>query len=299
MATPLPADFDVSTYIKSSPDLARLSPLAALEHFQTYGRFEGRICNAISSRDRFLDLVPKRKPLLEIGPYTAPAFRRPTHQVRYLDAFTADEMRRLAASTGADASGVPEIDYVWTGQPYAELMPTRFSAIFSSHNIEHQPDLIRHFQELSDVLEPAGRLFFIIPDRRYCFDHYLPNTNFADVLGAFYDQRRKHNAASVFEHLLLTTHNDAARHWLGDHGPSPFDAPITPATIEAVQQTMNRIEVTPGYIDTHAWQFTPDSFRLLIELLQRAGLIRFEVERLYPTTRNAFEFYAILRRAKP
>ena len=168
--------------------------------------------------------------------------------------------------------------------------------MFSSHNVEHQPDLIHHFQELDRILLPNGQLYFAIPDRRYCFDYYLPDTNFANVFGAYYESRRKHTAASVFEHRMLTTHNEAAQHWRGDHGPSPFAASVSPAMISIVHETLARIESTPGYIDTHAWQFTPTSFRTLIDILMQSGKVPFRVERVYPTIKNSNEFYAILTR---
>ena len=169
-------------------------------------------------------------------------------------------------------------------------------AVFSSHNIEHQPDFIRHLRQLAEILQPSGHLFFAIPDRRYCFDHFLPDTNIADVFGAYYDNRRKHTAASVFEHRILTTHNHPKRHWTGDHGLSPLLAPLMPERVAVLHKTVSLIENTPGYIDTHAWQFTPDSFRALIDLLALSGTVPFQVERIYPTVKNSNEFYAVLTR---
>jgi len=53
--------------------------------------------------------------------------------------------------------------------------------------------------------------------------------------------------------------------------------------------------VPETYIDTHAWQFVPESFGLLMRTLKAAGLTPFEVERVYPTLRLSNEFYAVLR----
>ncbi len=295
MTLKLPAEFDVSAYLAHSPDLSTFSAEQAADHYERWGRTEGRVCSGIAGRGDFLALVPRRARVLEIGPYTAPALRRPQHNVRYLDAFTTDELRAKAAATGMDASGVPAIDYVWRGEPYAELIHEPTAAVFSSHNIEHQPDLIRHLRQLHDILQPGGLVFFAIPDRRYCFDHFLPDTNFADVFGAYYDERRRHTAASVFEHRMLTTHNEASRHWAGDHGAPPLTLPLTKERIAVLHETTGRIEATPGYIDTHAWQFTPQSFRALMDILAQSNTIPFRVERVYPTLNGSNEFYAVLK----
>jgi len=206
----------------------------------------------------------------------------------------SEELQAKAAATGMNAANVPEIDYIWRGEPYRELVRDHVAAVFSSHNIEHQPDLIRHLQQLRDILQPNGQLFFAIPDRRYCFDHFLLDTNFADVFGAYYENRRKHTATSVFEHRMLTTHNEAVRHWTGDHGPSPNIEAATSEAVALIHETISRIEGTPGYIDTHAWQFTPASFHALIDLLALSGKVPFQVERIYSTVKNNNEFYAVL-----
>ena len=293
----LPLAFALTAYLAHNPDLSALTPEQATDHYERWGRAEGRVCSTITGRTDFLALVPRRSRLLEIGPYTAPAFRKPGYNVCYLDAFTSAELRAKAAATGMDAAGVPEIDYVWHGEEYAELIHERMAAVFSSHNIEHQPDLIRHLRQLHRILKPSGRLFFAIPDRRYCFDHYIPDTNFADVFGAYYEARQRHTAASIFEHRMLTTHNEAGRHWAGDHGPPPLAQPLNEERIAIVHETMRRIEASPGYIDTHAWQFTPHSFRALIDTLALSGMIPFRTERVYETIQGSNEFYAVLKAA--
>lgn len=294
MIATLPPEFDVNVYLTRNPDLAGMTPEQAVNHYETWGREEGRICNDIDAREKFLALVPREVKLLEIGPYTAPAFCRPHHNVRYLDAFSTEELQAKAAATGMNAANVPDIDYIWRGEPYRELVRDHVAAVFSSHNIEHQPDLIHHLQQLRDILQPTGRLFFAIPDRRYCFDHFLPDSNFADVFGAYYENRRKHTATSIFEHRMMTTHNEAARHWAGDHGMALNNEAVTAETTALIQEVISRIEGTPNYIDTHAWQFTPASFHRLVDFLALSGKVPFKVERIYKTIKNSNEFYAVL-----
>ena len=291
-----PPEFDASIYLARNPDLSIMTRDQAVEHYAIFGSKEGRICSMVSARSQFLALVPKTAALLEIGPYTAPAFRQPEHNVQYLDAFSTEELRIKATAIGLDASGVPEIDYVWHSEPYINLVRKRMDAVFSSHNIEHQPDLIRHLREVGNILNHGGYAFLIVPDRRYCFDYFLPDTTIADVFGSYYAGQTRHNAASIFEHRMLTTHNDAVRHWKSDHGATPLANGATSDVLAMIDETFKRIKDSQGYIDTHAWQFTPSSFRLITDILSKLRLIPFQLEKIYPTLRDDFEFYVVLRR---
>ena len=164
-----------------------------------------------------------------------------------------------------------------------------FAAVVSCHSIEHQPDLVRHLNQVRDILQPGGQYFLIIPDKRFCFDQPIPESTIADIIDAHIGKRSVHSIRSIVEHVALTTHNDPVRHWAGDHG--------TVAVLDRV------IAITPSlegykdaYLDVHAWQFTPDSLKVNIDLLNKAGFIDLEVERVYNTPRPRLEFCAVLRK---
>ena len=97
--------------------------------------------------------VPSDRSLLEIGPFCTPAFRAPVHRVAYMDAFTTEQLREQARGMAwADPALVPEIDFVWNGEKYRELIGREFDFVFSSHNIEHQPCLVTHLAEVASVM---------------------------------------------------------------------------------------------------------------------------------------------------
>jgi hypothetical protein len=295
----LPPAFDWSLYVKhpQNTDLAGFDEKAATHHYEGFGRDEGRVCGAIDGRGTFLGLIPPSASLLEIGPFCTPGFTSHTHRVRYLDAFPTEELRRIVGGLSwGKPDLVPEIDYVWRGEPYAQLIGERFDAVFSSHNIEHQPCLVTHLRDVASVLKPGRRMFLIISDRRYCFNYYLAESTIAEVLDAFLDNRRRqHSARSILEHRLLLTHNEAEPHWNGDHGPDPRRAAPDGDTVRRIIENLKTLPARDGYVDTHAWQFVPDSFAQLIGTLNAAGLTPFEVERVYPTLRLSNEFFAVLR----
>ena len=296
----LPLEYDYEKYVghPSNQGLRKFNEAEARFHYQAHGRAEGRVCSAIDNRAAFLGLVSPDYALLEIGPFCTPAFRAPRYRVAYLDAFSTDELRELARGMAwADAARVPEIDFVWKGQRYRELIGREFELVFSSHNIEHQPCLVTHLEDVASVMRRGGRFMLAIPDKRYCFDHFLPESTIAEVLDAFLSGRRDHAARSLVQGRMMHTHNEAGRHWQGDHGDDPTRRALDDDIVASVRQVIAEYRARTGYLDAHAWQFTPASFRLLMQVLARAGLVSLTVERVYETLNGSNEFYAVLAKS--
>ncbi len=253
-------------------------------------RETGRSGSAISSRSDFVKLLEGVPSILEIGPFTNPLLRGPN--VKYFDVLSTEALKQRASAHGLDAGRCPCIDFVSKSGDLS-IVSEQFDAVVSCHVIEHQPDLLKHLVDVDKILRTGGRYFLAIPDKRYCFDHYIAESTVADVLDAHVRKRRLHDVASIIEHLALTTHNDAARHWRGDHGEQTYRS--APALIrEAINQYL-RLE-NDGYIDVHAWQFVPDSFKDLMQTLETLQLSPYRVGHIYTTTRGSNEFYAILEK---
>ena len=128
----------------------------------------------------------------------------------------------------------------------------------------------------------------MIPDKRFCFDHFIPESSIADVLDA--RGRSVHSLRSVIEHLTMTTHNDALSYWRGDAGPAPDPMVRLPEALEKFA------EAGGNYLDVHAWQFTPRSFASLISILQRLGISTLRPDKVYATPLGRHEFAAVLRK---
>lgn len=236
-------------------------------------------------RNAFVGLIAPGARVLEIGPFASPLVRG--ENVRYVDAFPTDRLRERARSLGMDPDGVPDIHWVADGADLS-VVDEHFDAVVSSHAIEHQPDLVGHLRSVERVLAPGGRYFLLVPDHRYCFDHFIAPSTVAQVIGAHLERRTRHVPASVLEHRALTTHNEPSRHWQADHGDPAADR------VARLRAALAEIEAADGYIDVHAWYFTPRTFRSIIEDLAGVGLVGFSVERMFPTRPGANEFWAIL-----
>ena len=283
-AAMLAPEFDAAFYRSRHRDLAGFSDDALRSHYERYGRLEGRQASPLADTAALIEALRRLSPALEIGPFDRPQLSGPG--VHYLDVIDTAALKARADLLGRIAEAVPEIDYV---VPEGDLsaIAERFALVFSSHAIEHQPDLVRHLQQVEALLAPNGVYALVIPDCRYCFDHFIAPSTVASALQAHEEQRTRHTLASVVEHRALTTHNDAKLHWQGDHG-NPHADP------DRVRAAMEEWASQAGYLDVHAWQFTPASFREVISVLCALGLTGLSVLRIYDTRHGTFEFGAIL-----
>ncbi|MFC6792442.1 class I SAM-dependent methyltransferase [Methylobacterium komagatae] len=284
-------ELDLAFYRLVNDDLANFDDKALIAHYERHGRSEGRLANPAAERRGFIALVPEDADVLEIGPFTKPTLRGP--RVHYFDVMDRAGLLARAVHHAHPTDDCPEIEFV---SPTGDLnvVDRQFDIVLSSHCIEHQPDLVAHLQQVERILRPNGRYMLLIPDKRYCFDALLPESTVDAVLQAHREKRRVHTWASVREHRALTTHNDTARHWAGDSADPRghlFSEREHAARVEFDESNGN-------YIDVHAWQFTPSSFRNVVATIRRTKLMNLTVEHVYDTPHGSNEFTAILHKSR-
>jgi len=248
---------------------------------------KGRNSSSQYDRKKFLDSIPKDLKILEIGPFFNPSHKG--GNVKYFDIESQEDLIKKAKEVAPvyNEEDIPFIDYV---SPEADLtiIDETFDAIFSSHVIEHQFDLIDHLQKSSKLLPHGGSYYLVIPDKRYCFDHYQQLSTIADVVSAHYEKRKRHVLKSLIEHNVFITHNDPVQHWKGNHGQLTGKA-------KSVKKAIADYE-NKEVIDTHAFFFTPDSFLEIMDLLLELGYIDFRVERVHQTPVDNLEFFCVLEK---
>ncbi len=284
-----PAEYDAAVYKSENAELANFSPQLLEQHYYLYGVPEGRPGNALKTRSDFLTLIPSTAKVLEIGPYFSPSMTG--ENVKYFDVLSREQLIERAISQGQTEPNPPHIDYV---SPVADLgvIDAKFDYIVSSYCIEHQTDLIKHLQDVENLLHPGGSYFVMAPDKRYCHDYWMKESGVAEVLGAHHENRTTHPFRSVVEHLALSAHNDHFRHWAGDHG-YPYED-----FLPRLDRAKHVFENANGnYVDVHSWYFTPDSMREIIHILNRTGDVKLSCARCYDTRRDHNDFWVILQKA--
>jgi hypothetical protein len=60
-----------------------------------------------------------------------------------------------------------------------------FDAVFSSHVIEHIPNLIHHFQDIEKILKDSGVYCLLAPYMHLCFDAKKLLTSFGSLIEAY------------------------------------------------------------------------------------------------------------------
>ena len=94
----------------------------------------------------------------------------------------------------------------------------------------------------------------------------------------------------VLEHRTMLSHNNALRHWMGDHEL----AEATEGGIENIKAAITEFQSADGYIDVHCWQFTPQSFVKLLQDLRSLDLIPFSSAAVNLTPFGRKDFTAVL-----
>jgi predicted SAM-dependent methyltransferase len=272
--------------------------------FQLAGLFRKR--SAIKGMRPPTDRVSFFEPLtrglsatLEIGPLHAPICCRPSANVKYLDAFTTEELKhQYRSDPNVDTKRIVDVDYVWRGECYNDLIKERFDSVVTSHNIEHVPCLVSFLNNLESILNPGGAVYLAIPDKRYCFDYYKSESSLEEAIIASYKKRTRPCVSSLLRQQLLVTHNEGLKHWLGDHGQPAYLAGKQTRETWKVQLETMVAEQTMGsnYVDTHVWIFTPMSFARLISGLEMLGFIKLQLDTVHETAFGSHEFYAALRK---
>ena len=286
----LPPMFEPTLYKTYYPEIKSLSDEDLLSHFEKKGQAEGLIGNRLKTKADFVRLIPDELDVLEIGPYCRPKKMGP--KVKYFDVLDKQGLLKRAERVPVEKkTETPHIDYV---SPCGDLgiVDRQFDCVLSSHVIEHLPDLIAHLEGVERLLRPGGAYFVIVPDKRFCLDHFQSASTIAEVIDAHLSGRKVHSIKSVIEHRALETHNDRERHWKGDHG----DLAVSEIKDKIKNVIKTYQEARDGYIDVHAWYFTPTSCRQIMTLLRELDFITMEVAEVYPTLRNCLDFWFVLRK---
>jgi hypothetical protein len=228
---------------------------------------------APSHDELLLSLIDTTGLGLEIGPAFSPLLPKARgYRVETLDHAGRDDLvEKYAGAPGVDTSRIEPVDYVSTGTSIFAAIndPARYDYIVASHVIEHTPDLLGFLGDCEKLLKPDGVLALAVPDKRFSFDALRPLTSTGDVLQAHVEGRSRHTPGCVFDEGAYNVLRGGELSWeASNDGPLAFFRPLAHG-----KSLFECALASPDYIDVHAWQFTPSSFRLIIDDLHGAGCL--------------------------
>ncbi|MDR1921496.1 MAG: class I SAM-dependent methyltransferase [Candidatus Adiutrix sp.] len=294
--TELPRDFEPEFYQSLYPENGQGQK--AEDFFRNEGPRRGELASPIAHMlglTGFLMNDASVSTVLEIGPYAHPLDLGPGVTVKRFDLLDQNDLIREiegARTRSHVPDEAPFIDYV---SPVGDLsiINEEFDALYSAHCLEHTPDLIGHLDQAAALLRPGGRYYLIIPDHRYCFDHFYPPTELNQITTA--EGRFPgwvHYATAYFNQVLIT-HNDPERHWRGDHFNDGFWKNLE----SRIKQAEENIENNGGpWPNAHNWRFNPALFRRVMNALRESGRLKMEIKRVGDTPAGRCEFTAVLEK---
>jgi SAM-dependent methyltransferase len=228
---------------------------------------------------------------LEVGgSYMPLAGGWPGLNVRTLDHLDTGALVAKYRDMGVDTGKVVPVDYVWRGERYCDLVgEARFDWIVASHVIEHVPDLVAFVNQCAEILADDGVLTLAIPDRRYTFDYYRPETSLSELIDAHLQHRTASSPGAVAAHFLYYAELSGQGTW----NRHAYGEPALTIPVKLAAKEFRRAQAG-DYIDAHAWAFTPSSFRLALRDLHELGLVSLREARFHDT--EDCEFFVQLSR---
>ena len=232
---------------------------------------------------------------LELGPSHAPvAPKAEGFRVEVLDHANRERLVEKYGLLGVDTSRIEEVDHVWDGQRYAELVggAERFEWILASHVLEHVPDLLGTLLQCQEILKPGGILSIALPDHRYIFDRERTPSSLAAVIDAHLREDMRPTPGTVAEFYLRFVKKGTSEAWY------PWYPGVVHRsnTTEDALARFERSRVSEVYQDVHVWVFTKETFAGIVEDLGRLGLLDLEI--VAPPAGRLIEFFLQLRRKK-
>jgi len=250
----------------------------------------------MNRKEKVLHHIDRDTHGVEIGPSHNPiAPKREGYNVHIIDHMDRDGLVKKYTGHGVNLDQIEEVDFIWHGETYAELtgQSKHYDWIIASHVIEHTPDLIAFLHSCDSILKDDGVLSLVIPDKRYCFDHYRPITGISQIIDSHVHGHRIHSPGTAAECRLNSVTKSHQIAWdANTRGPYNLAH-----SLDSAQQDMKSALEDNTYTDFHAWCFVPHSFRLIIHDLFCLGLSPFQEAAFFPT--YGCEFYVTLSRRGP
>jgi len=247
----------------------------------------------MNRNEKILRHLKKNGRGIEIGPCHNPvAPKKEGFNVDIIDHLNREQLIAKYEGHSIDFDQIEEVDFVWQGESYSELTGKQkyYDWIISSHVIEHNPDIIKFINDCDAILKDDGVLCLVIPDKRYCFDHYRAITGISKVIDTHLSQATVHPPGTVADYFLNVVSQSGQIAWSSN---TTGEYKLIHSIADA-RQTMNNFIDQNVYLDVHGWCFVPHSFRLIINDLFYLGLIPLQEVAFDPT--EGCEFYITLGR---
>jgi 2-polyprenyl-3-methyl-5-hydroxy-6-metoxy-1,4-benzoquinol methylase len=222
---------------------------------------------------------------LEIGPSFRPiAPKKEGYKVKVIDYTSEKVLRKKYGEHGIDISEIEEVDYIWNGENFKDLMGRCvFDWILASHVLEHVPDLISFLKNCEDVLKPGGIINLAIPDKNYCFDHNRQYSALSRIIDIHESKCKIQTVGAAAEYFLTVCKKNGIIAWDSKTVGKLENVHTLEDALHAISQTREGV-----YLDIHNWVFEPNSFNDIIQKLKLLKYINLEIKEISATVGHEF-----------
>lgn len=246
------------------------------------------------------NLLKKNDRILEFGPLTRPIVKKEHFpNSYYADIRSAEDIKKLYSdnfylqSTGikVDLESIVDIDYVIKGS-YKKTFKNvkKFDVAILSHVVEHMPDIVDFFQDILNILKDDGRLILIYPDAEYSFDHFRNGSSFTEAYEVYTKQKSLGGRVMDFAYNVVAENN-------------PFffwndvkeNAKLPKNSFQDTLAIYHKALTGEYPDDVHFWPFSNHQLIKFFYDMDRASLLKFEIEEFFPTRENTQECMVVLK----
>lgn len=226
---------------------------------------------------------------LEIGAFDLPFVTPDEGNVEFLDYAPTEELLAHAkVAHGHSPEFVVPVTYVvpdgdWTG------VPEGYDWAAAAHVIEHVPSIIDWLRAAGKKLKENGILFLVVPDKRFTFDYFRPETTLGRILEDHFHRKVTPGPAEVFDSNYYTRDLDTEKLWK-TRGRIRFDPKPAVGAMEIIRSA------AAGYVDVHCSVFTQKSFSMIMDALCGEEIVPFSIEEMGEVDRFELDFHCVLRK---
>jgi hypothetical protein len=235
-------------------------------------------------------VAPREMRGLEIGAFDLPFIEPDEGNVEFLDYATSEELREQARSAeGHSPDFVAPVKYVATLGDWADVPEGHYDWIAAAHVIEHAPSMIDWLRTAARRLKNNGILFLVIPDKRYTFDYFRPESTLGKILEDHVLGKVRPGPAEVFDSHYYTRDLDPDDLWKKEKA-IVFDPQPASGAMDLMSSTADQ------YIDVHCNIFSQSGFTGIINTLCGGSFVPFYVDDIGTVDKGGIDFHCVLRR---
>jgi len=239
--------------------------------------------------------------VLELGALDMPTFEPQEAAVDYMDYYSDEEFRQIASKGGLSRplNSLVSVNHVVKTKRFAAEVSQRYDLIIAAHVIEHIPDPIAWLSELTELLEPGGRIFLAIPDRRYTLDYKRKETSPLDLVRAFRSDAKVPDLYSIADFYFYKRNIHGREVWSDPGVVERKIAEPGPTLKEALEKAERALASGSEHANVHCNVFSFPTFKEVWEGIKQVGLLPLELEQIADVQRDGNEFWVLLKRDSP